>query len=1162
MWIRDVDFPEELIEAHRAGKLVVFVGAGASRDSPADLPDFRTLTADIAADAQVEVTDRELEQPDVVLGQLADRQVDVHLRVATRLGVPSSEPNDLHRTLIDLALSGGPIRLVTTNYDMHLSSVLSEGDVGVDEYVGPALPVGDDFTGIVYLHGNLEQEPRLMVVTDRDFGRAYLRDAWAARFLERMFATFTVLFVGYSHRDVVMTYLARALGPDSPRFALTSQPEAPDWRQLDIHPVGYTVANDSHAALVEAINGWASLASMGMLDHRQRIAQLVSSPPSQVPEEVSYMESVVADGQRVRLFAELARGEEWLTWAAGQHEFQTLFDPGASPTDCTAVLAYWFAEHFVMDEGLTNAAMQVVREAGGRLGPSAWSAIGHELHRCGKPRPSWLGQWVVLLIQNDPRTATEWLDYALVASSWPEDRELALLLFDHLTEPQAEIQHSLGLGENARFDIRLLGDDHWLQEAWANFFSPNLDELAVATLAIVNRHLIRTHHLMVAAGSTRPGWDPVSFGRSAIEEHPQDRFRDGLDVPIDAARDCIESLLGSGDELGAAYLNAWTESDVAILQRLAIHGWTAREDVDSTAKVVWLRKHWGVFHHQLRHEIFRLIKTALPLAADQVAEDLVEDVVAGPDEVQDADHHAYERFNALVWITQHAPELASARNALEELEAEHPEFAERPHPDLVAWSRSGFVQHQPPMTSGEFHELIVNDVHAAIAELEQYEDVGLTFEGPTWQGALALIGDTARDHPMDGLAILDTNDDPEIVRAVIRGWRSATMPTEIVTRVLERMATLDLTQVGDQIASMLAYGGQRESDPTEWHRFRVARQLAWNLWEVLDGDESGTDTNDWLGQAINSPAGQLALFSIHAISADWKDAGETWAGIPAETKAQLESFLASDGDRTAMVEVVLASQLLFLFGADREWCEMHVLPLLDWSAPERARRAWHGFLIWGRWNDHLLGAGLLEHYLTTAEHADEFPEEHRTQLFAHLASIAIYSDVNPLSWLGAFTTSVDVDQRVEWINQVAWTLRRVSTETVEQLWARWMRKYWQDRLDSIPMQLTVEEASALAQWVPYLTQSMDAAVDLATAHPARLGEHADILLGLEDKADHSPAALARLVAHLMQGTTTPFWGCYHLAKLVPHLKNQAELVDVTAIIEEAVRLGCANAPNW
>ena len=55
-------------------------------------------------------------------------------------------------------------------------------------------------------------ESRHLIVTDKDFGRAYLRDAWAARFLERMFASFTVLFIGYSHDDVVMRYLARASG--------------------------------------------------------------------------------------------------------------------------------------------------------------------------------------------------------------------------------------------------------------------------------------------------------------------------------------------------------------------------------------------------------------------------------------------------------------------------------------------------------------------------------------------------------------------------------------------------------------------------------------------------------------------------------------------------------------------------------------------------------------------------------------------------------------------------------------------------------------------------------------------------------------------------------------------------------------------------------------
>lgn len=121
MWIRDVDFPPPLIEAHQAARLVIFVGAGASRDSPSDLPDFLTLTRDIVAEAQVEVTDGELRQSDVLLGRLADQHVDVHRRVAVRIGMPSSNPNRLHEAIIDLAATRPPVRIVTTNYDMHLS---------------------------------------------------------------------------------------------------------------------------------------------------------------------------------------------------------------------------------------------------------------------------------------------------------------------------------------------------------------------------------------------------------------------------------------------------------------------------------------------------------------------------------------------------------------------------------------------------------------------------------------------------------------------------------------------------------------------------------------------------------------------------------------------------------------------------------------------------------------------------------------------------------------------------------------------------------------------------------------------------------------------------------------------------------------------------------
>ncbi|HEX3541417.1 MAG TPA: hypothetical protein VHT75_13365 [Acidimicrobiales bacterium] len=175
-----------------------------------------------------------------------------------------------------------------------------------------------------------------------------------------------------------MRYLGRALGLDSSRYVLASTPDAPDWRALGIHPIGYKVVDGSHLALVEVIEGWASLASMRLLDHRQRVDQLVSAPPSQVPEEASYLETVLTDGDTVGLFAGFARGSKWLAWAATRPEFRRLFDPSAAPGACTWVLADWFAERFVMDKNLSASALNIVRDPGGRLAPPLWSTIGHE----------------------------------------------------------------------------------------------------------------------------------------------------------------------------------------------------------------------------------------------------------------------------------------------------------------------------------------------------------------------------------------------------------------------------------------------------------------------------------------------------------------------------------------------------------------------------------------------------------------------------------------------------------------------------------------------------------------------------------------------------------------------------------------------------------------
>ena len=198
----DIRFPETLRSALRDGELVVFAGAGLSMGNPACLPDFTTLADSIAkGSGETRIKD---ETDDAFLGRLHKSGVQVHNRAArllqtNRCGDPPS-PTGLHRDLVRLYPEPDKVRIVTTNFDLLFDAAARDLFAEQpDLFRAPALPLGREFNGIVHVHGCLDR-PQGMVLTDADFGRAYLTDGWASRFLVELFHSTTVMFVGYKVR--------------------------------------------------------------------------------------------------------------------------------------------------------------------------------------------------------------------------------------------------------------------------------------------------------------------------------------------------------------------------------------------------------------------------------------------------------------------------------------------------------------------------------------------------------------------------------------------------------------------------------------------------------------------------------------------------------------------------------------------------------------------------------------------------------------------------------------------------------------------------------------------------------------------------------------------------------------------------------------------------
>lgn len=435
--------------------------------------------------------------------------------------------------------------MVTTNYDQHLSALLKELDDEAPEYLAPALPVGNDFTGIVYIHGRLDQEGRRLVATDDDFGKAYLNDAWAARFLDRMFASHSVLFIGYSHQDTIMKYLARGLGGRSEkRYALTTDSASPLRRRLGITPI-----QCSHDDLPVALNDWATKASGGLLGHRAQVKALVAGQdPSPVPESMSYLETIVSGKNTIRFFTEHARGKLWLQWVAGRPEFATLFYPAPEvDSNITRELAYWFADNYITDDDqLSDAAFQIAANAGMYPANDLLFAICRALSGHEGPLPQRVRRWL-LIVTNSPesRFTTSFLASMLRESSLTDDPDTALFLFDYLTEPRIRPSHGFFGGA---FEPVTRDDDHALRGIWEQVFRPALAEYAAQLLGIVDRQLRRADlQLAIASESDR---QRPSIWRAAIAATDDLGLNGPLGFLIDAARECVESLLAAEDAEG------------------------------------------------------------------------------------------------------------------------------------------------------------------------------------------------------------------------------------------------------------------------------------------------------------------------------------------------------------------------------------------------------------------------------------------------------------------------------------------------------------------------------------------------------------------------------------------------------------------------------------
>lgn len=336
--------PDDLLVARDSGDVIFFCGAGISQHE-AKLPNFEQLGRSVidllgAANESTarKLLDKALETGRMpsVGGLLATDRVfgllerefevnDVRAAVAESIRPKAGYGLGAHRILIDLATSrAGITRLVTTNFDL----LFEECDPNLRCFGPPRLPdPGSDreFRGIVHLHGRVDASYERplddeFVISSADFGRAYLSEGWATRFIQSLLARFQIVFVGYTADDPPVQYLLEALnlrGGSRARLYAFQEGESGEaaalWEHRGVQAIAFDNSN-GFEPLWATLGAWAERAR-DVEGWYARLLATTSAGPTQVGQHLrGQIAHILAtrEGARRVATADLLLDGSWL----------------------------------------------------------------------------------------------------------------------------------------------------------------------------------------------------------------------------------------------------------------------------------------------------------------------------------------------------------------------------------------------------------------------------------------------------------------------------------------------------------------------------------------------------------------------------------------------------------------------------------------------------------------------------------------------------------------------------------------------------------------------------------------------------------------------------------------------------------------------------------
>lgn len=1148
--------PKQLLDALRGNELVIFAGAGVSKGNPANLPLFSELVNEIAQGTGQKKKDNESE--DRFLGRLGESGVKVHARTKEILTAGSPEPTELHRDLLRLYLGANSARIVTTNFDRLFEDAVTDVfDSNPEIFRAPALPLGREFNGIVHLHGSLDL-PDEMILTDADFGRAYLIDGWAPRFLIEMFRSFTVLFVGYRHDDTVMHYLTRALPiSQTKRFILTDEAKSDRWTILGIEPIPW----QSPPELYKYVHNLANHVQRGILDWKREIAELLKKPPSLDENQVILVEETLLDEEKVHFFTNTTPAIEWLDWLDKRNHLDALFQRGefGELDKRNQQLAGWVAWKFACSH--PDELFRLIGRHNVKIHPYFWFELSRVI---GLERE-------VLL---DDKSLMRWVSLLLAAAPSGQNIEVLSWLGERCTKANLvgsllEIFDAMSIGLMIHAPIEgwpsATSDGRYeINKLWKEGLKPNLNFIAESLLDSATKHLADRHRMLITWRDGDHYGDWESHDRSAIEPHEQDEYPECVDVLIDVVRDCLAWLIPSNPRAVERWGDRFIHADAPLLRRVAIYVLPKRTDLTPDEKINWLLDNTDIHELLIHHEIFWTMRQIYESASLERRQAVIHAILAYHHPNQEDEEKkrttAYQHFAWLHWLHEAVPDCASTMEALEKVRGQYPDFRASDHPDFFIWTETSFESDRQSPWSVK--ELLSQPGKKWIQELLSFQET--YFEGPSRDGLLRAVQEAAGQEFDWGLALADAlvteqEWDSDLWGALMDTWRKISVDENAGQGILQKLQEIELhKKYARSIAETLRGLIKNGNKSCSLGFLQQVNTVAKDLWDNLDQNQPCEEIRDWFTSAINHPVGILAQFWLESLSM-WRGQQDPKPTIFNDEYREAFTVIIQNKTTTGKLgRAVLANQFSFLLTSDEIWTQENLLPLFSGRADiDEYRAVWDGFL-YGSVSAAV--ANLMEDAFLEAalRIEDDLSEEIRCNRFVEKYTIMLTYFVERPSdlWIPQLLQHADDRTQYYFTRELGFRLGRMRDSQKKECWNRWLKNYWENRVQGVPKPISAGESEEMLQWLLDLEIVFPEAVELAVRMPPLVQlQKGTIVFMLNDGNlwKNYPGEVTKLLIYLGKNPL-PDYVWYRGKELIQKLLSSDLAVELKTKLEELAAL--------